>query len=121
MLKAKMIKNCSRLFAAAAIVLGSTTTIVSAEDVQQSVLREVMRECKLTDISDAIVFVAVPGSMAKTLTNQEIDSYVASKTMFKQSVVGSSSCWTLERWRKYARSVLKEQQAAEIKAGNTSK
>ena len=104
------------------IVVGATiASNVKAEDVQQSVLREVMRECKLTDISDAIVFVAVHGSMAKTLTNQEIDSYVASKTMFKQSVVGSSSCWTLERWRKYARSVLKEQQAAEIKAGNTSK
>ena len=93
-------------------------TMTSAEEVHQTVLREVMRECRITEVSEASIFVMVPGLMGRTPTNQEIELYVASKTNFQQASSGNSKCWTFARWQKYARSILKDQQKQSIKAGN---
>lgn len=118
MFRTKMISLSTKGLSLVIVVGAIMATTAQAENVQQSVLREVMRECTISDVSDATLFIAIPGLMGKTPTNQDIDTYVASKTMFKQATAGNSPCWTLERWRKYARAVLKEQQADGVKAGN---
>lgn len=96
-------------------------TMTSAEEVHEKVFREVMRECHVKDIGDEIFFVILPGKMGKAGTDAEIETYVKSKLNYVQATSDKVKCWTFERWQKYARSILKEQQRAAIKAGELPK
>ena len=97
-------------------VVGFATT-ASAEEVHDTVFREVMRECRHTEVSEANIFVMIPGTMGKASTDAEIETYVKSKSNYVQATADKVKCWTFERWQKYARSILKEEQRAAIKAG----
>ena len=110
------------LLAALAGVCGvGFATMTSAEEVHEKVFREVMRECHVKDIDDANIFVIIPGKMGKASTDAEIETYVKSKSNYVQATSDKVKCWTFERWQKYARSTLKEQQRAAIKAGELPK
>ena len=92
-------------------------TMASAEEVHETVFRVVMRECHVKDIDEANIFVILPGKMGQAGTDAEIEIYVKSKSNYVQATADKVKCWTFERWQKYARSILKEEQRAAIKAG----
>ena len=96
-------------------------TMASAEEVHDTVFREVMRECHVKDIDEANIFVILPGKMGQAGTDAEIEIYVKSKSNYVQATSDSVKCWTFERWQKYARSILKDQQKQSIKAGELPK
>ena len=92
------------------VVVGGATIARAADTPGITVFKQVMRECKHQETSDAALFIIVPGLMGAAPTNVQIETYVASKTQYAKSAGSSSKCWTFERWQIYAREELKNQQ-----------
>ena len=84
-------------------------SVAQAETDQDKVFKEVMKECKHTETSDALIFFPIPMGNMPPPTLKEIEIYVNSQENYKKSVAESSPCWTYARWKIYARAELMKQ------------
>lgn len=98
------------------IVFGFLITGLAHGEEAGQVSLEVMKACKHQDTDQVIIPIGVPGVMGRAPTLKEIDEYVASEKMFKQTTAGFSPCWTRERWKRYTRATFMEERAIWDKA-----
>ncbi len=98
------------------IVFGFLITGLAHGEEAGQVSLEVMKACKHHDTDEVLIPVMMPGSMGRAPTLKEIDEYVASEKLFKETTKGSSPCWTRERWKRYTRATFMEQRASWEKA-----
>ena len=98
------------------IVLINVVVTVAHGEEAGKVFLEVMKACKHKDTDQVIIPIAIPGVMGRAPTIKEIDEYVASEKMYKQTTAGFSLCWTRERWKRYARATFMEERAVWDKA-----